>query len=455
MEKQDRQVLLGPGFLKGVLVFSAFFAVLLVLIILAGTFYFPDYVLHHYLTKSRTLARSLSQSIQDVRVFGGENTLKKIVRLNFPQEENIVNIVVRDLKGTMTYQNTAPGESLSFAEALSRNRSVVEDVIETSPDKVQVVQLRSRSSDSHFYKISSPIYRDGVKIGDVSVGISKRQVSSKMELTRGQLKELAFVIALSLVFVLLVSYFISIRFFLKFKRSELRASQLKHMAYVGELSSGLAHEIRNPLNTMSINLQLLRESIRSGDTEKVDSKISVLERAKNHAADVLTQFMDFAKYKPARTEVFDLLKLVRNVVAMVEEDLKEKRIELVLEIPPGGLNIEANQQELSGMLFNLVLNAMDALDALPAAQDRRELRIIAAAQKKDLRLAVVDTGEGMDDFTRAHVFTPFFSKKKKGTGLGMAMVKRIVDEYQGTITIDSSPGAGTRIEIMIEGVVRH
>jgi hypothetical protein len=109
MEKQDRQVLLSQGFLKGMLVFSAFFALLLVLIILAATFYFPDYVLRQYLSKSRILAKSLSQSIQDVRVFGGENTLKKIVRLNFPQEENIVNIVVRDVKGTMTTRTRPRG----------------------------------------------------------------------------------------------------------------------------------------------------------------------------------------------------------------------------------------------------------------------------------------------------------------------------------------------------------
>jgi hypothetical protein len=256
-----------------------------------------------------------------------------------------------------------------------------------------------------------------VKIGVVSVGICKRQVSSKMELTRGQLKELAFVIALSLVFILLVSYFISIRFFLKFKRSEMRASQLKHMAYVGELSSGLAHEIRNPLNTMSINLQLLHESIKSGDTDKVDSKISVLERAKNHAAEVLTQFMDFAKYKTARTEVFDLLKLVKNVVAMVEAELKEKKIELVLEIPPAGLNIEANSRR-SPECYSIWFSMPWMHWMLFRHKAGGNCGSAPRSRKKTCGWRSLTRGRAWTSLPGRMFFTPFFSKRRRGPGSG-------------------------------------
>ena len=447
MERIIRQ-----SFLRGILIFSVIFIALLVFIVIAANVYFPDMILDRYISKSRLLAKKLSRSIQDVRVFGGSNHLiKKIVRLNFPQEENVVHIVVRDKKGTMTYQNPGSGEKLSFADVLKKPRTVIEEVVEDDKDKVQLVRLRGKKRDVLYYKISSPIYRNGIKVGDVSVGISKRLVSSKIELNKGQLQQIAFIISLGIVAVLVLSYFISIRFFLKFKRSELKASQLKHMAYVGELSSGLAHEIRNPLNTMSINLQLLKESIERGDTDKVEKKLTVLEHAKDHAANVLTEFMNFAKYKKAESESFDLLKTIKRVASMLEEGLHKRGITLILDIPPAGIKIKANEQEISQVVFNLMLNSMESMDQA----EERILRVEASAQKKDLILTVEDTGAGMDEFTLSNMFTPFFSKKKQGTGLGMAMVKRVIDEHSGTITPVSEPGKGTRINIRLEEVVEQ
>jgi len=445
MERMIRQ-----SFLRGVLIFSLVFVAFLVFVVVAVNAYFPDLILQRYISKSRMLVKRLSRSIQDVRVIAGRNhMIRKYVKLNFPQEENIVNIIVRDLKGTMTYHNSGSGEKLSFADVMRRPRAVIEEVVEDDKDKIHIVRLRGKKSDILYYKISSPIFRDGRKVGDVSVGISKRLVSSKIQLNKGQLQQIFLIVSLSIVLVLILSYFISIRFFLKFKRSEMRASQLKHMAYVGGLSSGLAHEIRNPLNTMSITLPLLKESIERGDTDKLEKKLTVLEHAKEHAANVLTEFMDFAKYRQTRLDVFDLLKTVKRVSAMLEEGIRSRGITLVIKFPPSGVRIEANEQEISQVLINLLLNSMDAMDEVV----KRELRIEAVVVKKDLILTVKDSGIGMDEFTVKNMFTPFFSKKKKGTGLGMAMVKRIVDEHGGEITPYSVVGEGTLIEMKFGGII--
>ena len=235
-------------------------------------------------------------------------------------------------------------------------------------------------------------------------------------------------------------------------RRELRimAQQVKRvekMAAIGEMAAGLAHEIKNPLASISGAIQLLREEIRSDPDQ--DRLMQIILREADRLSSLVSNFLLYARPPVGKSETIDLERAVRESVELFEKKAAgEGRIVVIVKTQPG-IWIGMDCAHLRQVLWNLLINAAEAIDA------QGEIRIeLSSAKDRQACLRICDTGAGMSPETLQSIFDPFFTTKPNGTGLGLSIVHRILEAYDCRLDVDSTPARGTIFSVyfrQIEG----
>jgi signal transduction histidine kinase len=200
---------------------------------------------------------------------------------------------------------------------------------------------------------------------------------------------------------------------------------------------GLTHEIRNPLNAMSINLQLMQEDLSSANPPSPDELASQLERVRREIARlerILNDVSRFARQASAQREPTDIGRIVAEVLDFVEPEAHRLSVELVRDIEPTPMCM-ADATLLKQAFLNVILNAFQAMPN--GGTLTTSLRHAGNCVEVRFR----DTGDGVPDAIRTRLFEPFVSTKKDGTGLGLAVVKQVVDLHRGSVTVENDHGA--------------
>ncbi|MEZ6130816.1 MAG: ATP-binding protein [Planctomycetaceae bacterium] len=212
------------------------------------------------------------------------------------------------------------------------------------------------------------------------------------------------------------------------------------------LAGGLAHEIRNPLSTIRMNLELLAEDLTeadNGNARRMLNRVEKLQRECLNLEGVLNEFLQFAKAGQLTLTAGSLNDVVDDFLTFLAPQAEEQHVELQphldANLPPVNLDASLMKQALSNL-------ARNALQAMPAGGT---LEFLTMTRGTDVALEVIDTGEGMDDKTVARMFQAFFSTRSGGSGLGLPTVRRIIEAHGGTISCDSEPGQGTRFTIIL------
>jgi signal transduction histidine kinase len=218
------------------------------------------------------------------------------------------------------------------------------------------------------------------------------------------------------------------------------------LAYLGTLAGGLAHEVKNPLSTLLINLGLLREDLAAAAPPEAQGRIlkriGVLEREVKRLDELVQSFLRLARGFDLRPEPTDLNALLREIVEFVEPEARRERISLrcsFAPLPP----LRADPSLLRQAVLNLLVNARQAM------REGGELLLRTFADGPSAVVEVTDTGTGMAPEVLARCFDAYFSTKKGGTGLGLPTARRIVEEHGGTIEVWSELGRGTRFTLRI------
>jgi len=214
-------------------------------------------------------------------------------------------------------------------------------------------------------------------------------------------------------------------------RRTLRAERL---AAVGTLAAGLAHEVRNPLNSATLQLQVLRRRLEKGDTrpESLDPVAGLIEDEIRRLERLVDDFLSFARPRPLDLQPTGLAELCRGVLTFAEPEAAAAGVELFLEVAEDVPAIQADSMRLRQVLQNLVRNA---LEAMPSGG---RLAVRVRRVDRTVEIEVSDTGMGFAD--EAPVFDAFFTTKSKGTGLGLSIVHGIVTDHGGTVRVRSQPG---------------
>lgn len=217
-------------------------------------------------------------------------------------------------------------------------------------------------------------------------------------------------------------------------------------AEIATLAGGLAHEIKNPLSTMSMLMELLAEDLAVSETQRdrrMFQKVQTVQKECRHLEDILNAFLKFTRLGELTLVATDLNQVVREFIDFFLPEARQHRIEmsphLASDLPLVAVDLSLMRQ----VLINLALNAQQAMPSGGL------LELQTFARDGLVQLAVIDNGLGMDEKTRSRLFQVFFSTKPSGNGLGLPTVRKIIDAHRGTITCESAVGRGTRFTLAL------
>lgn len=234
------------------------------------------------------------------------------------------------------------------------------------------------------------------------------------------------------------------------QRDELHRDLLRSakLASLGELATGLAHEINNPLAVISADQtniadQIARFELRAEDRERLMRSVARCQRQVERCSAITSKMLQFGRSDSLRPVPCDLEPLLRETAALLERQAKVQNIDLLLEVEAELPRVVVDPTELEQVVVNLVRNAMDAI------RDAGAITVSARRDDGAVALAVADTGSGIPPEDLDRVFQPFFTTKPvgQGTGLGLSVCYGIVRGWGGTIEAASEPGAGTTMTI--------
>ncbi len=221
------------------------------------------------------------------------------------------------------------------------------------------------------------------------------------------------------------------------KKLEQKFYESQKLAAIGQLSAGIAHEVRNPLSSIKMSLQILEKRMRP---EGNDSKrFKIARREVEHLEKLVNDILIYARPSGPRKQLENIQNILDHVLAMTEKSVSDKHIRVEMDIAPDLPPLIVDPAMVEQAFLNVCRNAIDAME------DGGTISI--SAGKTDGRISVEfrDNGCGIASEDMPHIFNPFFTKKKYGTGLGLTQIKKITDLHKGTITVSSNEGEGTSV----------
>ena len=225
---------------------------------------------------------------------------------------------------------------------------------------------------------------------------------------------------------------------------EVNRKLVEQYTEIAALAGGLAHEIKNPLSTICLNMELLAEDFADPETprdRRAAAKIAVVQRECQRLQSLLDNFLNFAKVRTVRFEASDLNEQVRSVLDFFGPKSKEAHIEIVSYLDPDLPSVVLDRESFHGALINLVLNALQAMS------QGGQLVVRTKTTATSVALELIDTGCGMDERTSSQIFDTFFSTKPGGSGLGLPTTRKIIEAHGGRISVQSQIGHGTKFTI--------
>ncbi|MEO8213773.1 MAG: ATP-binding protein, partial [Myxococcales bacterium] len=242
------------------------------------------------------------------------------------------------------------------------------------------------------------------------------------------------------------------------KRMELAVARSERLASIGRLSAAIAHEIRNPLASISGSMEILRDQPGTDPESRQLMNIAVREVDRLNA--LVTSLLDYARPSSEERRRIDLVEETREIVQAFERERRDERQPIAVEFETGSeAEIEAAGGQIRQILWNLLRNAAEAMprggtikvQVTSAAESARRDRALSAPAglPTPVTVTVADSGSGIPKGDLDRIFEPFFSTKAAGTGLGLATVARIVDDHHGAIEVTSAVGIGTTVTIRL------
>ncbi|MEX2273642.1 MAG: ATP-binding protein [Vicinamibacterales bacterium] len=220
-------------------------------------------------------------------------------------------------------------------------------------------------------------------------------------------------------------------------------SYSRKLAALGRLFAGVTHEVKNPLNAMTIHLELLRGKLANIEADDVKKHADVIGAEIKRLDEVVVNFLKFTRPEELKLEPVDLERMIAHVARTVEPEATARGVSVKVDVPHTLPPVNGDASMLGQVFMNLAVNAVQAMP------DGGTLRFDARAAAGRVRVDVIDTGQGISPEHLARIFDLYFTTKKKGSGIGLSMVYRIIQLHDGEVEVQSTPGAGTRFRIFL------
>ena len=218
-------------------------------------------------------------------------------------------------------------------------------------------------------------------------------------------------------------------------------SRAEHLATLGELAAGLAHEIRNPLAGIAGVIEIIGRELPAASPNR--EVLKEVQQEVLHIKQILSDLLDYARPKRPDFRLADLNLTAERAVVLARQQALSRPIQIELAKDGALPQVEHDAAQIQQVLLNLLLNSIQAI------QDAGSIRVTLESRDGLAKISVNDTGRGISPQHLPNIFRPFFTTKGQGTGLGLSLSKHIVEEHGGRIEVSSQPGVGTRFTVWL------
>lgn len=302
----------------------------------------------------------------------------------------------------------------------------------------------------HIRDYGTPIRLNKRAMGQLRLGISSDYLNERMASIRSEIYRRAIVLA-TICVAIISTIFFYVRWLVKRARAlEAQAQEADRLAYLGTLSGGLAHEIRNPLSAMNLNLQMLEEEVRTSRPKDAElpSLFESIKREIKRLERLSTSFLTFTRPLHLERTRIDLKELLVNSCDDFRSQLGSLGIQFSLSMNESEpATVEGDRDLLKQAFLNVLINAKDAV--LESKRPDRQIRVALQKIGNGFEVDIEDDGIGISPEQQDRIFEIFYSNKRGGTGLGLPIAKQIIEHHGGRIDVESEPSHSTRFKVFL------
>ena len=353
-------------------------------------------------------------------MFAATRELSKIkLEINEILEQLQSGLLTVDNEGRIVYFNKAAGEILDLDPEDIKGKIAEEALPPELRNLSKHIRLNLKSGRSPG---RTEIIFKHEQRGEIPVGLSFSTIKDDSKNLRG-----------------LIALFQDLT---KIKKLNERLRTNDRLAAVGELAAGIAHEIRNPLASISGSVELLKDELQlDGDNKKL---LDLIIKESSRLNTIITDFLSFARIGKSQSGQCDLVNAVNDVLKLAKShDQIGSNIDLSFDFHKPLIMIPGGEDQIKQVVWNLIINSAQAIGDGDGMISIKISETVSEEFNSKIRFVITDNGPGISADVQKHIFDPFYSTKTDGTGLGLPIVARITDSLDGQIEIESSPGSGT------------
>lgn len=410
-----------------------------------------DRIVRQELERSKSQTREFAKKVKDALK---RSKFSSVVSSN---KQNILDF--RELADSLLQQNryvayvhlqNENGETLMFKgpeviqKVVFKDKSVT--FMERSTESMRYLKLDDGGVEEGITDIATPIRSDegdGKSLGQLRVGVSHNKLAAytSRATSRQKGKLTRYLVLATLLFL---AAFATVRYhYWRIQRLEESLTYQSRLAYVGSLASGLVHELRNPINSINLNLSLLEEEVEDigNDGSSLKRLLKRIKPGLGHLEKVSNEFLEFARPPDVKLEDLSIEQEISSVVELVAAQCREAQVQCTTEIAQELGYIKLDRTRLRQILLNLMVNGIQAMPTGGV------LSLKARRDSEWLTVSISDTGMGMTQDAQKNLFKLFYTTKEGGVGLGLPIVKRLVLDLSGQIDVISEKEKGTTFEV--------
>ena len=353
-----------------------------------------------------------------------------------------------------TLDGVAQRRMVEYVEVFDKNGEVVftsefrstEKIPKAEVDHLDVeggISDRQVAETENRFRISEPIGQ----VGEVVMHLNRNELGGRVSRLRRELLGRTVVAACLTLLTLVVAFALIWVLIQRTRKLEARNQHEREMATLGTLAANLAHEIRNPLNSINLNLELVEEDLQGGTAEGASVSLADTRLEVNRLGRLVTDFLTYARPSEVTFEDVDLIDLVLGVRDFLAAESLERGVGLRLKIVSDDIEVKGDPGQLRQVLMNLVLNAVQAVEGLDA--DRRLVYLIVDSSEDRAEVTVRDLGDGVVEEELEKVRDAFFTKKRGGSGLGLAIAERVVSAHCGRLVLKNLTPMGFEARVIL------
>ncbi|MGH9443312.1 MAG: ATP-binding protein [Thermoanaerobaculia bacterium] len=382
---------------------------------------FIESVLEESRADAESIARKLASPSAPLRVIERTKETELYLHSVLQEKRTVEYITVTDREGRRLYEGRAEGRRAFFDAHPTPSLDL--------PDGTG----RRSTESSRDYDIAVPIEN----IGFVHVGVSKDAVEARLKSLRSDLITKTAVCGFIALAALAATDVFLWRLLERNRKLERARADDRRFRELGEVAAGLAHEVRNPLHSIGLSLQNLQDRF-PGESERFDLTRSEVKRLDRLVGD----FLAYARPSPLRLDDLGLASYLKEICELASFESKGRGVDVRCDVIPDA-TVRWDGGKIRQVIWNLVRNAVDASAESAAAPVRKEVRLDVSRDAGFVEIRVSDRGEGIPEEVLRKIPSLFFTTKKGGSGLGLMVASRIVQEHGGSMSLSSRAGEGT------------